>query len=167
MARIGEGLSGITMVREFSLFLSAGSDDRVSPIVIMDSGAGGLTVFEEINRLLPWLPVIYCADNAGFPYGLRSEEDVVQRVCLYLRKLYLQYNPSLAIIACNTASTVALEHAREELPIPIVGVAAVPSLPEHETPRKPGRRQRRGREVRRHRSTTKVCQPVVCPPERN
>ena len=96
------------------------------PIIIMDSGAGGLTVFEEISRMMPWLPVIYCADNAGFPYGPRSENDVVQRVSHYLGILCQQFDPSLAVIACNTASTVALTLVRQELDIPIVGV--VPAI---------------------------------------
>ncbi|WP_281648188.1 glutamate racemase [Parendozoicomonas sp. Alg238-R29] len=96
------------------------------PIVIMDSGAGGLTVFEEISRMMPWLPVIYCADNAGFPYGPRSEEDVVHRVSHYLGILCQKHTPSLAVLACNTASTVALTRIRKELTIPIVGV--VPAI---------------------------------------
>ncbi|MTI12390.1 glutamate racemase [Sansalvadorimonas verongulae] len=92
----------------------------------MDSGAGGLTVFEEISRMMPWLPVIYCADNAGFPYGPRSEDDVIQRVSHYLGVLCQQFDPILAVIACNTASTVALTRVRKELNIPVVGV--VPAI---------------------------------------
>ena len=98
----------------------------MKPIVIMDSGAGGLTVFDEIKRMIPWQPVVYCADNAGFPYGPRPEDDVTHRVCHYLGELYQRYQPALAVIGCNTASTVALAKARELLPIPIVGV--VPAI---------------------------------------
>ena len=98
----------------------------MSPILILDSGAGGLTIFDEINRIMPWLPVIYCADNGGFPYGPRPQEEVIQRVSQCLNSLYQRYHPSLAVIACNTASTVALSRAREELPIPVVGV--VPAI---------------------------------------
>ncbi len=98
----------------------------MSPILIMDSGAGGLTIFDEINRIMPWLPVVYCADNAAFPYGPRPREEVVERVSYCLNTLYRQYQPCLAVIACNTASTVALARARDELPIPVVGV--VPAI---------------------------------------
>nr|WP_283777640.1 glutamate racemase [Sansalvadorimonas sp. 2012CJ34-2] len=93
---------------------------------MLDSGAGGLTIFNEINRIMPRLPVIYCADNEGFPYGPRPQEEVIQRVSLCLRTLCEQFQPSLAVIACNTASTVALSRVREELPIPVVGV--VPAI---------------------------------------
>lgn len=96
------------------------------PIIILDSGAGGLTVFEEITRMMPSLPVIYCADNAGFPYGPRAEDDVVQRVSHYLGILCERFNPSLVVLACNTASTVALSRIRKELSIPVVGV--VPAI---------------------------------------
>ena len=106
--------------------LSTTRTQDTQPIVIMDSGAGGLTVFDEINRLLPWLPVVYCADNAGFPYGPRAEQDVVQRVSHYLSTLCKQYQPSLVVLACNTASTVALTSIREQLQIPVVGV--VPAI---------------------------------------
>ncbi|CAM3501416.1 glutamate racemase [Parendozoicomonas haliclonae] len=98
----------------------------MNPIVILDSGAGGLTVFDEINRMMPWLPVVYCADNAGFPYGPKPEDEVTERVCHYLSLLNERYSPALVVIACNTASTVALTAARERLDIPVVGV--VPAI---------------------------------------
>ncbi len=98
----------------------------MKPIVILDSGAGGLTVFDEIQGMMPWLPVVYCADNGGFPYGPKPEEVVVDRVCRLLTTLTEHYQPSLAVIACNTASTVALSAARKLLQIPVVGV--VPAI---------------------------------------
>ncbi len=98
----------------------------MNPILIMDSGVGGLTVFEEIKQLMPWLPVVYCADNAAFPYGPRPQSEVVERVSLCLKALCKKYNPRLAVIACNTASTVALAQARKDLSIPVVGV--VPAI---------------------------------------
>ncbi len=98
----------------------------MKPIVILDSGAGGLTVFDEISRMIPWLPVVYCADNAGFPYGPKPEAEVTERVCHLLDVLTQHYNPVLAVIACNTASTVALSALREKLDIPIIGV--VPAI---------------------------------------
>ena len=76
--------------------------------------------------MLPQLPVIYCSDNAGFPYGLKEEAEVVERTSHYLRKLTDQYKPALAIIACNTASTISLPRVRQELDIPVVGV--VPAI---------------------------------------
>ena len=98
----------------------------MSPIVIFDSGVGGLSIFDEVRQQLPWLPVVYCSDNAGFPYGPKSEAEVVARVSACLRRLQDTYQPQLMVIACNTASTVALPRVRQELSVPVVGV--VPAI---------------------------------------
>ncbi len=98
----------------------------MSPIVIFDSGVGGLSIFDEVRQQLPWLPVVYCSDNAGFPYGPKSEAEVIARVSECLSRLQDNYQPQLVVIACNTASTVALPRVRQELPVPVVGV--VPAI---------------------------------------
>lgn len=98
----------------------------LKPIVILDSGSGGLTVFDEITRIMPWLPVVYCADNGGFPYGPKSEQEVTERVRQLLDSLYTRYDPALVVVACNTASTIVLNAVRALLPIPVVGV--VPAI---------------------------------------
>ena len=98
----------------------------LKPIVILDSGSGGLTVFDEISRMMPWLPVVYCADNGGFPYGPKPEQEVTERVCRLLSNLYNRYQPALVVLACNTASTIVLSAVRTLLPIPVVGV--VPAI---------------------------------------
>ena len=97
-----------------------------NPIIIFDSGVGGLSVYLEVKRRLPGLDVVYCADNEGFPYGPKSESDVVQRTLHCLSLLSEQYHPSLVVIACNTASTISLPHVRQQLNIPVVGV--VPAI---------------------------------------
>ncbi|WP_062270244.1 glutamate racemase [Endozoicomonas arenosclerae] len=96
------------------------------PIVIFDSGVGGLSIYQEIRQKLPFLSVVYCSDNEGFPYGPKPESDVVDRTTYCLTRLVAQYQPALAIIACNTASTISLPKARQLLDIPIVGV--VPAI---------------------------------------
>ncbi|MRI33282.1 glutamate racemase [Endozoicomonas sp. OPT23] len=96
------------------------------PIVIFDSGIGGLSIYQEVKKKLPGLPIVYCSDNEGFPYGPRPEDEVVDRTLHCLEKLANQYQPSLAIIACNTASTISLPRARNLLDIPVVGV--VPAI---------------------------------------
>ncbi len=96
------------------------------PIVIFDSGVGGLSIYQEIKNRLPGLPVIYCSDNEGFPYGPRPESEVIERTLHCLEKLADQYKPSLVTIACNTASTISLPGARTLLDIPVVGV--VPAI---------------------------------------
>ena len=100
--------------------------DPTSPILLFDSGVGGLTVLAELRKALPQAPVIYAADTAGLPYGAKTEAEVAARVAGLLGVLSERYHPRLAVIACNTASTIALGMVREVLQIPIVGT--VPAI---------------------------------------
>jgi glutamate racemase len=96
------------------------------PILIFDSGVGGLSVLAEIRALLPQAPIVYAADSAGFPYGTKSAEQVAARVPALLGRLAERYDPRLIVIACNTASTIALDAVRAALDLPIVGT--VPAI---------------------------------------
>jgi glutamate racemase len=100
--------------------------DPGAPILLFDSGVGGLTVLAELRKILPQAPVIYAADTAGLPYGAKSEAEIAARVAGLLGVLTERYRPRLATIACNTASTIALGMVREVLNIPIVGT--VPAI---------------------------------------
>jgi glutamate racemase len=100
--------------------------DPNSPILFFDSGVGGLSVLAPTRELLPNAPIIYAADSAGFPYGKRSEAEIASRVPALLGRLVERYHPRLAVIACNTASTIALEHVRWALDLPVVGT--VPAI---------------------------------------
>ena len=97
-----------------------------APILFFDSGVGGLSVLGPVRAALPALPVVYVADNAGFPYGPKSEMEVATRVCALLGRLTERYRPRLIVIACNTASTIALAHVRAALAVPVVGT--VPAI---------------------------------------
>lgn len=97
-----------------------------APILFFDSGVGGLTVLGPTLRLLPNAPIVYAADSAGFPYGKRSEAEIASRVPALLGRLVERFHPRLAVIACNTASTIALEHVRSALDLPVVGT--VPAI---------------------------------------
>ena len=85
-----------------------------------------MSVLEPTRALLPNAPIIYAADNAAFPYGTRSEAEIAARVPALLGRLVERYRPRLAVIACNTASTIALDHVRAALDIPVVGT--VPAI---------------------------------------
>lgn len=100
--------------------------DPSSPLLFFDSGVGGLSVLEPTRKLLPNAPIIYAADSAGFPYGRRSEAEIASRVPALLGRLVERFRPRLAVIACNTASTIALEHVRSALDLPVVGT--VPAI---------------------------------------
>ena len=97
-----------------------------APILFFDSGLGGLTVLGPTRALLPTAPIVYAADYAGLPYGEKSNEELAARVPALLGRLVERYQPRLAVIACNTASTIALSHVRAALDVPIVGT--VPAI---------------------------------------
>ncbi len=96
------------------------------PLLFFDSGVGGLSVLGPTRALLPRAPLVYVADSAGFPYGTRSEAEIAARVPALLGRLAERYDPRLIVIACNTASTIALRHVRAALDVPIVGT--VPAI---------------------------------------
>lgn len=100
--------------------------DPAAPILLFDSGVGGLTVLAELRKLLPQAPVIYAADTAGLPYGSKTEAQVAARVAGLLGRMTERFHPRLVCIACNTASTIALGAVREVLEVPIVGT--VPAI---------------------------------------
>jgi len=93
---------------------------------VFDSGVGGLSVYDEIRQLLPDLHYIYAFDNVAFPYGEKSETFIVERVVEIVTAVQARYPLALAVIACNTASTVSLPALREKFPFPVVGV--VPAI---------------------------------------
>ncbi len=97
-----------------------------SPILLFDSGLGGLSVLEEVSRAVPDAPVIYAADTAGLPYGEKTEAEIAARVAGLLGRMSERFAPRLICIACNTASTIALGMVRSVLHVPIVGT--VPAI---------------------------------------
>jgi glutamate racemase len=98
----------------------------VKPILVLDSGIGGLSVLRPIRALLPGAPILYVADNAGYPYGLKPEHEIEARVPALVGRLAERFDPELVVIACNTASTIALDGVRAALDLPIVGT--VPAI---------------------------------------
>jgi glutamate racemase len=90
-------------------------------IGIFDSGVGGLTVLKEVVRVLPQEDTIYLGDTARVPYGTKSPETVI-RYSRQVARYLLGRDIKLLVVACNTASAVALAALQKEFPIPIVGV---------------------------------------------
>ena len=95
-------------------------------ILVFDSGLGGLTVFREVKTARPDARYAYVADDAGFPYGEMPEAALITRVVHVIGKAIAQDAPDLAIIACNTASTLALAELRARYSVPFVGT--VPAI---------------------------------------
>ncbi|GAB6934469.1 MAG: glutamate racemase [Calditerricola sp.] len=90
-------------------------------IGVLDSGVGGLTVVKEILRQLPRERIVYFGDEARCPYGPRPAEEV-RRFTEEIAAFLMQFPLKLLVIACNTATAVALESLQDRLPIPVVGV---------------------------------------------
>ncbi len=95
--------------------------DPHAPLLIFDSGIGGLSVLSAIQDRLPSAAIVYAADYAGLPYGTKSEAEIAARVPALLGRLVERYKPALVVIACNTACTIALSHVRAALDVPVVG----------------------------------------------
>ncbi len=95
-------------------------------ILVFDSGVGGLSVYREVRKLLPDLHYIYAFDNEAFPYGEKSESFIIDRVTRIVEAIQKKHPLTIAIIACNTASTVSLPPLRQKFNFPIVGV--VPAI---------------------------------------
>jgi glutamate racemase len=95
-------------------------------ILVFDSGLGGLTVLREIVRVRPDAHYVYVADDAFFPYGHHSEEQIIARVVPLIGDLIESHAPDLVVIACNTASTLVMSHLRERYSVPFVGT--VPAI---------------------------------------
>ena len=90
---------------------------RAPLALVFDSGLGGLSVLAEIRRLRPDVEIVYAADDAAFPYGRLSEEALVARVETVMARLIGEIEPDIVVIACSTASTLALPPLRAAYPL--------------------------------------------------
>lgn len=91
------------------------------PIGVFDSGIGGLTVVKQLMSLLPGESIVYFGDTARIPYGSKSVE-VVKRFALEDSFFLLEKNVKMIVVACNTASAIAVGFLKEVLPAPVTGV---------------------------------------------
>lgn len=83
-------------------------------------------MLRPIRKLLPTAPIVYAADSAGYPYGTKEAAEIEARVPALLGRLVERFDPELIVVACNTASTIALDSVRIALDLPIVGT--VPAI---------------------------------------
>jgi glutamate racemase len=95
-------------------------------ILVFDSGLGGLTVYREAAAARPDAAFIYVADDAAFPYNGLAETVLVDRVVRLMDEMIGAHRPDLIVIACNTASTIALPQLRQTFSLPFVGT--VPAI---------------------------------------
>ncbi|HEY6832893.1 MAG TPA: glutamate racemase [Pseudolabrys sp.] len=95
-------------------------------ILFFDSGVGGLTVFRETIAARPDARYVYVADDAGFPYNNLAEDKLISRVTQVIGDAIAAHAPDLVVIACNTASTLAMKELRARFTVPFVGT--VPAI---------------------------------------
>ncbi|MDH7603785.1 MAG: glutamate racemase [Melioribacter sp.] len=95
--------------------------NRTNPIGFFDSGIGGLTVVKSVIELLPNENIVYFGDTARVPYGSKSNETVIEYT-LQAANFLLRKNIKLLVVACNTASSVALKELKRFLTIPVIGM---------------------------------------------
>jgi glutamate racemase len=95
-------------------------------ILVFDSGIGGFSVFQALYQQLPHCTYAYAADNALLPYGDKPDSLLQSRIVPLFEKLLAEFNADIAVIACNTASTLLLDILRQHFDIPFVGV--VPAI---------------------------------------
>jgi glutamate racemase len=91
------------------------------PIGIFDSGIGGLTVVKQLMELLPNEQLIYFGDTARIPYGTKSKK-LIEQYAIEDTRFLLQYNIKILVVACNTASSLAMDVLLDYLEIPVIGV---------------------------------------------
>ncbi|XKE44255.1 glutamate racemase [Halomonas organivorans] len=96
------------------------------PVLVFDSGVGGLSVVSALRRRLPDVALAYACDNAMLPYGVREDDWLVARILAVCEAAVTASGCSGLVVACNTASTLALEPLRERLAVPVIGT--VPAI---------------------------------------
>lgn len=91
------------------------------PIGIFDSGIGGTSIWKEIVQLLPDEPSIYLADSKYAPYGAKPKEEIIQ-LCIKNTEILLDLGAKIIVVACNTATTNAIEYLRANYDVPFIGI---------------------------------------------
>lgn len=111
----------MSITNEAKEILDVGNTNNTSPIGVFDSGVGGLTVAREIMRQLPRENMVYFGDTARVPYGSKSRENIIRYSRQIIRFLRTKGVKAI-VIACNTASALALDTVKGETDIPVIGV---------------------------------------------
>ncbi len=90
-------------------------------IGFFDSGVGGLTIWNEVNKLLPLENTIYLADSINAPYGEKNQEEIL-KLCIQNVDFLIERNAKMIVVACNTATTQAIDKLRDLYAIPFIGI---------------------------------------------
>lgn len=110
------------LINESAPVPNAQKVNSAARVLVFDSGVGGLSVLDAILKSGRRMELDYLADNAWLPYGTKSDAELQSRAPELLARAADQWSPDVIVVACNTASTIALDAVRAELSIPAVGV---------------------------------------------
>jgi len=94
---------------------------KTNPIGIFDSGVGGTSIWKEIHTLMPNEDTLYLADSANSPYGERPEDEIV-RLSIKNTEFLLEQGCKIIVVACNTATTNAIDYLRKNYEVPFIGI---------------------------------------------
>lgn len=97
---------------------------HTAPIIVFDSGKGGQSIYNSLKKLLPEKNIVYQDDSSNFPYGNKTSIWIQSRL-KEIAKNFAKLDPELVILACNSATTNAIELVRKELNCPVIGVEPV------------------------------------------
>lgn len=92
-----------------------------NPVGLFDSGIGGTSIWSEIHKLLPYEDTIYLADSKNAPYGQKTRDEIIHLSCKNTEFL-LNQNCKLIVVACNTATTNAIDVLRHKYDVPFIGI---------------------------------------------
>ncbi|MEO0058446.1 MAG: hypothetical protein RLZZ312_93 [Bacteroidota bacterium] len=92
-----------------------------SPIGFFDSGIGGVTIWKAVHKLLPFENSIYLADSINAPYGQKTKQQIID-LCFKNVEFLLKQNVKIIVVACNTATTNAINEMRAYFDIPVIGI---------------------------------------------
>lgn len=95
--------------------------EKEKPIGVFDSGIGGLTVVKRISSILPEEDIVYFGDTARVPYGSKSNQTVIE-YSIQDANFLIKKNVKAIVVACNTASSVALDELRKNFSVPVIGM---------------------------------------------
>lgn len=92
-----------------------------NPIGLFDSGIGGTSIWKKIHQLLPFEDTIYLADSKNAPYGIKSQDEIIA-LSIKNTEILLEMNCKLIVVACNTATTNAIDILRQKYNVPFIGI---------------------------------------------
>lgn len=100
-------------------------------IAVFDSGLGGISVLKQLQKEMPHEHFLYLGDSANAPYGTKQKEEIIDR-CIHICDAFIKQNAKAIIVACNTATSVAIQILRDTYPIPIIGLEPALKLATYE-----------------------------------